>query len=134
MLMGLLATLAAGAGSFFVAMLAAFKIHDVFKDRWTARRIDLVSASLCCALLGLPAYAMASFDGFSFAHAGTLHLVVGLLFAVIVLVGILNWCEGFVLATVVCILLSLIALKARHVREHNHAAYFCASIEATPKA
>ncbi len=106
--MAFLTAIAAGIASFFVAVAVACKIHAVFTNRWTDKRINVVSAVFCFALIGSSAYTMAAFNVFSFVIAVAIHLGVGCVFVAIVLLGVMNYVEGFVLATIFCILISIL--------------------------
>ena len=100
-----LAVPAAGVAAFFIAIVIACRIHEAFKDRWSAKRIDRVSALVCFVLLGSPAYAMLAIGGWSLLQALMLHLGIGCFYALVVLAGVANYVEGFVLAVILSILL-----------------------------
>ncbi len=117
--MSILTAVAAGIASFFVAVVMAFKIQDAFADRWTDRRINVVSVDFCFVFTGSPAYTMAAFDVFSLVITVAIHLGVGCAFAAIVLFGMLNYVEGFVLAIIFCILISILVPALQKVRERR---------------
>jgi hypothetical protein len=103
--MTVLAVPAAAVSAFFVAVVIARRIHDTFKDRWSAKRLDRVSAIVCFVLLGSPAYAMLALGDFLPLYALMLHIGIGCFYALVVMTGIANYIEGFVLATILCVLL-----------------------------
>jgi hypothetical protein len=101
-------TVAVGLASFILVLAVAQALHRSLKDRWTEKGIDRGSAFFCLVVVGSPAYATAAFSPCSFVVAAAIHFVVGSLFVGVFALSILNWVEGFLLATVICILISIL--------------------------
>jgi len=114
--MVILAVPAAGVAAFFVALLIACRIHEAFKNLWSAKRIDHVSVAVCFVLLGFPAYVMMAFDGCSLLHALMLHLGIGCVYVFVVLAGVANYVEGLALAIILSILLLFLIPVAAKLR------------------
>ena len=102
------AIVAAGFASFILVLAVARALYRVLNDRWTEKSIDRASALFCLVVVGSPAYAMAAFSSTSFVTAATIHFSVGCLFVAVFALSILNHVEGFLLATVLCILISIL--------------------------
>ena len=118
--MTVLAVPATSVAAFFVAVAIASRIHETFKDRWSEKRIDLFSAAVCLVLLGAPAYTMLALGGCLPVHALMLHLGIGCFYAFVVLTGVGNYIEGFVLATIVCLLLLFLIPVGTKLRSIDH--------------